>query len=348
MFAKISGKIDSLLPPRPLDNLDLDHDEVAVERLNRLRLQIEGMAQSLNDNHFQVTFEWVLEFAQRHERYVHLGSIDDDVRSVTDIFQHVMRHPRVLATLEPSSSTIEDTPNKEANASAESLEPPYSAAVNEDLRTSFEQLRKVFDSVGAKAEPTASACDSTQKIEAGPPVDKPMSTCEQDPCAATREPLDQHVSIPARRWRSSSSSAAGSWQQNAERQLAAKSKKPERASSSSAVKAGSVVEAVTGSRDAAFDGLGLAVPRLKSASRAGSHTRSTGDNKQDQSAQELAQRLQRRSSGSWEGSSPRSKRLAEAQAGGDKGLDDAGLTLAAKRKLLEGKLQFCGFQKGGA
>jgi len=69
-----------------------------------LRHQLEHKTQSLNNSKFEVTEEWLFEFASMHAEYMEKASSKHsssrEIRSTTDLLHHVLQHPSVIHMFE--------------------------------------------------------------------------------------------------------------------------------------------------------------------------------------------------------------------------------------------------------
>lgn len=307
-----------------------------AEHLAHLRCELEEKTETLNDNAFEVTDAWLLEFAAQHAEYMEKATCrageQHDFRSTTDLFQHVLQHPSVLKLigdwhtvdcfgnsksppkLGPQDALIAWSPS--STAAPTSPEPS-------ELLTSPDYFAEEDDHVECPstpvAEPSSLADDEAfvkEAVEllatsAASPLGTPVASAESP--AAPCEEVIPNTAAPVLRHRAPLPATA----------LATPHED------------GELMQKIQ--------------QRASRASCPGLGAPTAGD------AGELMRKMRQRanSTTSWQGLSPRSQLLAGKSDSSELSpTKPAAGSIAARRKLLESKLSSCGFQKaapqGGA
>jgi hypothetical protein len=302
-----------------------------ADRLCWLRREIEKKTERLNDGNYEVTEVWLFEFANQHAEYMEKATSSlgagHNFRSTTDLFHHVLQHPRVLKLIgewQPSGAA--------ASASkfiAGSSPVPWSPA-------------STVPPSSAECSPEHEAEDISVSTQ-GDASDQPMHTEVADSSDVGRPTTAGYSAFPpAKATGFGAASMKASGQQRSHSQASALRHRSFRPAP---------ILPAAKEENELMQKMRERSQRLSSPATGLATVSSYGDG-------ELLKKLQQRSSKkSWQGLSPRSRRLAGKVNNSDdashvpesSGAENSGSDkLAARRKLLEGKLASCGFQKAAS
>lgn len=285
---------------------------------SNLRLEIEKKTESLNDANFEVTEPWFFEFVNQHCEYMEQAASENNAQhyfcDTTDMFKHVLQHPNVLKLLEgwDATASTEVASSKLCSASLDASQAGTRAST--EIKTRPDCIAEAIAKGSNKSD-----CDNPSPSDLAHTSQGNVSDKEQcctSPAVAVSGNVDNKVIAKSRPTPKASSEVHGNALMPAPDTLHPSSGGElmqtfrQRANSTGAIKA----------------------------------SRST---QPPSEAGELLQKLQQRTNRtSWQGLSPRSQRLAGRSKSGSEPseLPEAG-NLAERRKLLEGRLASCGFQR---
>lgn len=304
---------------------------VAAQQLSELRHEIESNTERLNDGNFEVTEEWLFEFANQHAQYMEKATSNmgagHEFRSTQDLFQHVLQHPRVL-------KLIGDWKPGEAAAGGKDSSSSDAAAW----------------SPGSTVMPSSTDCSPEHEVD----VKGSHASPDAKPSAAADEPKDE-----AKDFAKAPHARTGGYSKEggkiAARGLGSIHTKPSgQQRSHSLTQASAVRHRASWPAPPSAESELMQKFRQQRGSRASFPGRSTPVGIESSDGGELARKMrQRANSTSWQGS-PQKRRLAgRAKTSNDISAETSGAkNLAERRKLLEDKLASCGFHKaapaGGA
>jgi hypothetical protein len=126
--------------PHADKRLDSMRSSLFEEHVARLRQRLEDKTQALNDCSFDVTKEWLLEFASLHAEYMEKATSchmrKHQFCSTTDLFHHVLLHPRVRAMLE-----LWDVPRPDVERVVEGKDATLHDILNGHVPTNMETVQ---------------------------------------------------------------------------------------------------------------------------------------------------------------------------------------------------------------
>jgi len=334
-------------------------ESVFAEHLAHLRKDMEHKTALLNDSKFEVTEEWLFEFAAQHGEYMEKATSragsTHDFRSTTDLFQHVLQHPKLLKLVGGRPSAVHQKLSASPGPWSPSLSPGSTGTPGSAERLAEDSVDHSDGRCPSESSPLTNAfgadvsADIDDKTQATQKLAENLKLFERSASQFERriKPVGLSPVPPATDVKKSASLFEQAVQMPPVSDVKKKASFFEHAAKSAAptpmqhtgdMGRGKPV------RSSSCTGFGKAQPRATWA--APSVQPASGES-------ELMRKLrQRAESPAGVGLSPRARRASRVEDSSNNA-DDAhgqqsGSNIAARRKLLENKLAGCGFQKAAA